>query len=152
MDDPDLEALFLAGDSAGISRKVFVTTGEGIRIYTRLPNGEIDRTIEETNLVPSLPYKTSKIYILPNPTAEYATRPYDEEVPPEYFGTALIAIDHTHGIQSVEAFASLPNGTNPLTAQLLPPGLIKMDQDDFTLWCTLTFSDGNTPKTIKCSP
>jgi len=132
--------------------KVFVSMGVGFRIYSLLPTGEMERTIEETNLVPSSPYQTSKIYILPNPSSEYESRPYDEEVSRRFFGSAMIVLDRRHGIQSVEAFAAHRDGTDPLTPELLPRRLIKMDEDEFTLWCTLTFSDGTSPKTIKCNP
>ena len=132
--------------------KVFVGTGNGIRTFILLANGEIERTIEESHLVPSSPYKMSTIYILPNATAEYETRPYDIEVPEEYFGTAMLAKDRQHGIESVNAFAAHPNGTNPLTAQILPRKLFKMEYDDFTMWYILTFSDGTASKIIKVSP
>ena len=131
--------------------KVFVSMDGGVRMYKRLPNGEIGRTIEETHLIPGSDYKFSTIFILPNPTAAYEDRPFDAEVAPQYFGTAMLEIDRRHGIQSVAAVAAHRNGTVPLTPQILPRRLIKMDEDDFTLWCTLTYSDG-TSKIIKVSP
>ena len=149
MADP-FEELRDAGINIGT--KVYVSTLSGHRIFTRLPTGEMDRTIEESHLVPSSPQDASTIYILPKPTAEYESRPYDMLVPARYFRTAMVEIDRRHGIQSVEAFAAHPNGTNPCTEQLLPPRLIKMDEDDFTMWCTLTLTDGTESKIIKVSP
>lgn len=146
--------LFLADLANGRiqGRKVFVSMGIGIRIFNLLPNGQMERTIEESHLVPSSPYDTSTIYILPGPTDAYESLPYDEEVQPRYFGHAIMAIDNRHGIQSVKAFAAHPNGTDPLTPDLLPRQLLTMYENDFTLWFTLTFSDGTSPKTIKCGP
>ena len=147
-----IEELRNAGIGVELGTKVFVSMGDGIRVYTRLPTGEIDRTIEESHLVPSSPYTTSNIYILPNPPAEYASCPYDMEVGPHNFRHVMRQIDGRHRIQSVEAFAAHPNGTMPLTPQLLPARRITVEEDAFTLWCTLTLSDGTSPKVIKFSP
>ena len=114
MADP-YQTLFAGDATQGLTTKVFVSTGNGIRMYIRLANGEIERTIEESHLVPSSPYKMSTIYILPNPTAQYETRSYDLEAPLDYFETLMLARDRQHGIESVKAFAAHPNGTNPLT-------------------------------------
>ena len=148
MADP-YQALFAGRANQGLPTKVFVGTGNGIRTYIRLANGEIERTIEESHLVPSSPFKMSTIYILPNPTAEYETRPFDAEVAPEDFCNALVAFDDRHGIQSLEVFAAHPNGANPLTPQLLPSQLFTQDRGDFTVWCTFNLLDGNASKTMK---
>lgn len=150
--DDHVEELRNAGIGVELGTKVFVSMMPGIRSYTRLPNGEMERTIEESHLIPSSPYETSNIYILPKPTAEYGSCPCDTEVARLNFRHLMLQIDGRHGIQSVQAFAAHRNGAERLTPQLLPAGLITMKEDDFTLWCTLTLSDGTSSKILKVSP
>lgn len=146
-EEPDAAALFAIGTT-----RVVRGVGDGIRIYHICINGEVRRTIEETNLVPSLnPFQFSNIFILPNPTVDYRTRPHDWEASSDKFDSTLRVIDLHHGIQSAAAFAAHPNGTNPLTPQILPIELFHGDEHQFTLWYTLKLANGTT-KIIKRNP
>lgn len=152
---------------------VSIGPGMGMRIYHRLDNGEINRNIEESKVLPSfdtfervangenirnleesmfvpsiLPRHCPDIYILPKPTAEYQhVLPYDLQADGgESFRSLLHRLDQDgrFGIQNVEAFAAHPNGTIPLTLQLLPTELFLGGEHQYTLWCELTFTNGST--------
>lgn len=132
----------------------------GMRIVETLmrnTNGELLPTIYETPLFfTELPPLSTNYLILPNPTAEYQTRPHDMEMSLADFGSYLLEIARKHPIcENLAAFASHRSGTNSLlTEDLLPDDLLHVHfgGNQFTIWYNLSFYDNTPMKIIKCNP
>ena len=89
----------------------------GIRILQLRPNGEMDRVVQQSGLVPRKPFQLSSITILPGPSSEYQHTPCDVDVPESRFRHQLLSLDLEHEITKVFAFAACQHGTPTLTPE-----------------------------------
>lgn len=101
----------------------------GMRILQLRPNGEMDRVVRQSGLVPRKPFELTNITIMPQPSYHYRSTLFDISVPASSIRHQILSLDLDRGITKVEAFAVHPTGTTPLT-----PELLQSDEHLFTVY------------------
>ena len=101
------------------SMRVLRLMNGGLRIIQVRPDGEMDRVVLESDLVPRKPSEMSRVTIMPRPAYEYGEITHDYKETVSMFRQRLASLDREHEITKVEAFAVHPNGTYNLTPNSL---------------------------------
>ena len=109
----------------------------GLRIIQVLPNGEMERVVRESGLIPSNISLLSNMTIMPGPAIDYRDTPCDESVSTSMIRHKLLSLNRERQITRVDAFAVHPNGTTPLT-----PNLLLAEERNFTVYYVCQLQQG----------